>query len=319
MKIRLGYVAIALNLNNCSTSKTITVTSFNKLTNDESKLFKLRNILNENLNNTLRILRYNKSYNIKIYRLTSKLVPLATHPLTGNWDYVNEFRDKFIEIGQYIKENNFRISAHPDHFTVINTNKKTVLESSLIDLTYHNTILKTMQLDQSYKLVVHVGGAYQDKEKSIERFILSYNKLPEEIKKRIILENDDKVYNITDVLNICNIINIPMVLDVHHHKYNNNGESLNKMLKAVFDTWKNERFPPKIHFSSPKNEKNYRSHSDYINIEEFMSFIKIAKKLDTDFDIMLEAKSKDLALFKLVKELKQYKEIKIINESEFEV
>jgi len=319
MKIRLGYVAIALNLNNCSTSKTITVTSFNKLTNDESKLFKLRNILNENLNNTLRILRYNKSYNIKIYRLTSKLVPLATHPLTGNWDYVNEFRDKFIEIGQYIKENNFRISAHPDHFTVINTNKKTVLESSLIDLTYHNTILKTMQLDQSYKLVVHVGGAYQDKEKSIERFILSYNKLPEEIKKRIILENDDKVYNITDVLNICNIINIPMVLDVHHHKYNNNGESLNKMLKAVFDTWKNERFPPKIHFSSPKNEKNYRSHSDYINIEEFMSFIKIAKKLDTDFDIMLEAKSKDLALFKLVKELKQYKEIKIINESEFKV
>ena len=319
MKIRLGYVAIALNLNNCSTSKTITVTSFNKLTNDESKLFKLRNILNENLNNTLRILRYNKSYNIKIYRLTSKLVPLATHPLTGNWDYVNEFRDKFIEIGQYIKENNFRISAHPDHFTVINTNKKTVLESSLIDLTYHNTILKTMQLDQSYKLVVHVGGAYQDKEKSIERFILSYNKLPEEIKKRIILENDDKVYNITDVLNICNIINIPMVLDVHHHKYNNNGESLNKMLKAVFDTWKNERFPPKIHFSSPKNEKNYRSHSDYINIEEFMSFIKIAKKLNTDFDIMLEAKSKDLALFKLVNELKQYKEIKIINESEFEV
>ncbi len=176
-----------------------------------------------------------------------------------------------------------------------------------------------MGLDENYKLVLHVGGEYGNKEESKKRFISRYFSLPSDIKKRIILENDDKIYNIRDVLDICLNLNIPMVLDVHHHICNNNGENLSEHLPSIFSTWKNCTFPPKIHFSSPKSIKEKRNHADYINTEAFVEFLSIAKSLHTSFDVMLEAKCKDLALIKLSNELENVSWIKRINTGEFEI
>lgn len=315
--IRFGYVAISQQ-NNITPSKTATVSAIEKIPDYETRIYKLKKILEENLSNTLKILRYNEAYKIKVYRFTSKLVPLATHPIIDDWDYIEDYKEKFKEIGNYIISNNIRVSAHPDHYTVINSNNSLVFESSLKDLDYHNKIFNAMDLDKSYKIVTHVGGVYGNKEASIKRFIEGYKKLPKKIAERIILENDDKVYSAHDVLSICKELKIPMVLDVHHHNCNSNGKNIEAILKDIFDTWSNEKFPPKIHFSSPRSTKDFRSHSDNIDKEEFMSFIKIAKKLDIDFDVMLEAKNKDLALIKLVNELEAEPEVKIINEGEIE-
>lgn len=320
MRFRLGYVAMTLSLKDCSPSKTVTVASFNKIPAREAGLNKLKRTARENISNTLRILKLNKAMNINVFRLTSKLVPLATHPVTSGWDYVRELKDEFEEAGNFIKQNNFRVSAHPDHYTLINSVHENVLACSMTDLDYHVRLFEAMGLsDYRYKLVMHVGGLYKDKAASIERFKENFIKLPDRIRKRIILENDDKSYTASDVLEICRDLKIPMVLDVHHHNCVNNGEELKGLLPGIFDTWDGEYYTPKIHFSSPKSSKDYRSHADDICFEEFTGFLKTAVSAGRNFDIMLEAKNKDMALLKLSAQLKETDWVKSLNEGEFEV
>lgn len=108
-----------------------------------------------------------------------------------------------------------------------------------------------------------------------------------------------------------------MVLDYHHHMCNNNGENIEKYLEEIFSTWKN--INPKVHFSSPKNhtKKDFRSHHDYVDAKEFINFIEKIKKLDYDIDIMIEAKAKDDALFRLTRQLKYLTNYKFIDETTF--
>lgn len=317
MRIRLGYVAMTLNLEDSSPSGTVSYANLSKIDNKEGRLNKLRRVAAQNLKNTWRILVYNKAIKVDVYRLTSKLIPLATHPATEGWDYINDLAQELKEVGEVIRQNDFRISAHPDHFTLINSPNKSVIEASLKDLDYHVKLYEAMGLfDYKYKLVLHVGGLYKDKLSSIDRFKENFNTLPERIRKRIILENDDKSYNAVDVLSICEELKIPMVLDVHHNNCISDGTPLMEILPRIFDTWKEDSLVPKIHFSSPKSSKDYRSHADYINAEEFFEFLEIANKVDRDFDVMLESKKKDEALICLSKELEQLKRAKVISKGE---
>ncbi|WP_026477813.1 UV DNA damage repair endonuclease UvsE [Alkaliphilus transvaalensis] len=314
MKIRLGYVAIALNLQDGSPNKTITYKRFSELPDDEVKLYKLQSITKENLERTRRILIYNKAHDIILYRFTSKLVPLVTHEEVFDWDYIQPFEEQYKNLGNFIKEKGLLVSAHPDHFTIINTPKKDVLASSLKDLEYHVKIFEAMDLSpKEAKLVIHVGGTYGSKKKAIERFISQFKELDPRYQSRIILENDDKSFTAREVLSICQELSIPMVLDIHHHFCNHHGENLSDYLEAIFNTWNNETRPPKIHVSSPKCEKQIRAHADFVDINFLMEFINSAKTLDRDFDIMVEAKQKDLALHQLMKEFETIEGVEILN------
>jgi len=320
MIFRLGYVAMTLSLKDCSPSGTVTVTTFGKLRDEEAKMYRLRRLTRENLKNTLRILYFNQAYNIRVFRFTSKLVPLATHPMIEGWDYAREFESEFKAIGDFVKENDFRVSAHPDHFTLINSESDKVLEDSIRDLDYHVKIYEAMGLDDyRYKLVLHVGGTYKDKTAAIGRFKKNFSMLPDRIRRRIIVENDDKSYTASDVLAICNDLKLPMVLDVHHHNCVNRGERLQDLLPDIFATWDGEYFKPKIHFSSPRDCKNFRSHADRIAVGEFKGFLGIARSVGKDFDVMLEAKDKEMALLKLSEGLEKIENIRRINEGEFEI
>ena len=320
MKVRLGYVAISLEAHKGSPNKTITYKSYSKLSDDEVKLYKLKSLTEENLTTTKRILIHNTVRDICVYRLTSSLVPLVNHPEVIKWDYGKEFAHILNDIGKYIKENKIRISTHPDHFTLINSPREEVLLASLMDLNHHVTLFKGMNLDPAYsKMVLHVGGLYNDKKSSMNRFIKNFNQLEPDISNRIILENDDKIYGSQDVLELCKVLHIPMVLDIHHHWCNNSGESIQDILGDVFSTWSHEMLPPKIHVSSPKCNKNPRAHADLVDPDFFFEFLLQAKKIDMDFDVMIEAKLKDKALIKLMEDLSKYKEIKIKNGASFEM
>lgn len=320
MVFRLGYVAMTLSLENCSPSGTVTYASYKKLNDEKAQRSRLLRVSRCNIENTLRILKYNYAMNISVYRLTSKLIPLSTHSELREWNYSKEFRDEFIELGNYIKSRNFRISAHPDHFTILNSNRPEVIEASINDLHYHVNLFEAMGLcDYKYKLVLHVGGRYDNKEEAADRFKQNFIKLPDRIRKRIILENDDKIFTAAEVLAICRELGIPMVLDVHHHKCANNGELISELLPGIFNTWSKEPDSPKIHFSSPKNEKEFRSHSDYIDYSDFMKFINSAKVYDKNIDIMLEAKMKDKALLALSGQLAETEELTMINRAAFQI
>jgi UV DNA damage endonuclease len=320
MIFRLGFVAMTIDLENCSPSGTVTYATYKNLKDENARRVRLARVSRCNLENTLRILKNNAAQNIEVYRLTSKLIPLATHNDLFDWDYSSEFSEDFKRIGEYIKAKNFRVSAHPDHFTVLNSLKPEVLEASIKDLDYHVKLFEAMRLyDYKYKLVLHVGGMYGDKGKAIERFKINFSNLSDRIRRRIILENDDKSFTASDVLDICEDLHIPMVLDVHHHNCTNNGEQVEMLLPRIFETWNEEIYPPKIHFSSPKSEREFRSHADYIDYQEFMNFLNIAKVFNKDIDFMLECKMKDRALLELSDKLKQTDEIVQVNKATFKI
>ncbi|MBM7613798.1 UV DNA damage repair endonuclease UvsE [Alkaliphilus hydrothermalis] len=320
MKIRLGYVAISLDLHEGSPNKTMTYKRFLELPDDDTRLHKLQSLTKENLDITRRVLIYNKAHDIALYRFTSKLIPLVTHNDVFDWDYIQPFQDVYTTIGNYIKERGLLVSAHPDHFTILNTPKKDVFESSLRDLEYHVRIFEAMDLSPaSAKLVLHVGGTYGSRKKAMERFIKQFKEIDPRYQSRIILENDDKSFTAKEVLEICQELSIPMVLDIHHHFCNHNGEEIGDMIEEIFDTWRDQDRPPKIHVSSPKSEKQVRAHADYVDINFLMAFINKAKSLNRDFDIMIEAKQKDKALHQLMKDFKAIEGVNILDAGSLEV
>lgn len=317
MKVRFGYVAIALGVPQGSPNKTITVKNFEKITAPADRQYRLNSILRENLDTTRRILRYNAAHQVHIYRFTSKTVPLATHPYTIGWDYINDFKEEWAEIGEIIKQQSMRVSAHPDHYTLLNSPQPDVLTSSIKDLEYHVNMLEAMNLETAPQLVMHIGGFYKNKESSIARFITEFNNLPDRIRLRLMLENDDKVYSAADVLSICQKTGSPMILDIHHHKCVNHGDDLRKLWPAIVQTWRGA--VPKIHVSSPKNKKDFRSHADCVNPSDLIPFLHIARETGSDFDVMIEAKNKDLALFQLLDDLEKTDNIHRIEQASLEL
>jgi UV DNA damage endonuclease len=110
-----------------------------------------------------------------------------------------------------------------------------------------------------------------------------------------------------------------MVLDIHHHWCNSNGEEISDLLEDIFNTWNGEYLPPKIHVSSPKCRKNIRAHADNVDTKFFYDFISVAKEIDRDFDVMIEAKNKDKALFHLIEDLRNYENINLLDTASFNI
>lgn len=312
MKVRLGYVALSKALDDVTTSSTITYTNYINKNYNTSKLLE---ITKNNLDSLYEIIKYNVKNNFHFYRLTSKLVPLATHDKV-DFDYITPFLDEYKKIGKLINDNNIRVDTHPDQYAVLNSMDSKIVKNTVEILEYHYKIMDALGIKDKI-IILHVGSSACGKKASITRFINNFNKLPDHIKECIAVENDDKVYNIKDVLELCHKINVPMVLDYHHFICNNEKEDINYYLKEIIDTWDGKL--PKMHFSSPKSKlkKEFRSHSDYINKESFIEFINILKKQDKDIDIMLEAKAKDDAISRLVRCLKYETNYKFVNETTF--
>ena len=313
MKIRLGYVSICTSIHHQISFKTINYTNFSKC-NDINIL---KDIINHNLNTLYEILKFNIKNNIHFYRITSDLIPLVTHP-TINYKYINNHKGELIKLKNIIKNSNMRCDMHLTEYAVLNTTRSEVLSSTISILEYHKNILSELNINYP-SIILHIGSNTFGKDNSIKRFINNFNKLDNDTQKLIMIENDDKIFNVNDVLKICNTLNIPFVLDYHHFICNNDGENINKHIKEIFNTWKDTNVNPKIHFSSPKSKlkKEFRTHHDYIDSDEFIKFLEQIKFTNTDIDIMIEAKKKDDALFKLIRELKYKTSYKFIDDTTF--
>lgn len=313
MKIRLGYACISKTLSNVTTSSTITYTTFQK----DKDYKKIDTAIKSNLNALKEILTYNIKNNIHFFRLSSKLIPLATKS-DVIFDYIDPYKDYYHSIAKIIKDNKLRIDFHPDEFCVLNSTKSEVVKNSIAILEYHYNLLKALEIKNKI-LVLHIGGNTFGKKNSISRFINNFNTLSKDIQESIAIENDDKIFNIRDCVYISKNINVPVILDYHHHICNHDELDINDYLKDILSSWHNTT--PKMHFSSPKNKtkKDFRSHNDYINVDVFINFIDILKPFNHDVDIMIEAKAKDEALFRLVRELKYKTNYTFIDDTSFEV
>lgn len=260
---------------------------------------KLLELISYNLNSLENIIDYNIKNKIKLFRISSDIIPFGSNPV-NNLEWWDIFDSQFSRIGHKIKTSGMRVSMHPGQYTVLNSPKKEVVENAIEDLRYHTKILDTLGVGEDNKIVLHIGGVYNDKSQAIRRFISNYRELDDSVKRRLIIENDDKSYNISDVLEIGSIINVPVVFDNLHNQVNpfDKSKSDYYWIDKCKETWREKDGIQKIHYSQQNPLKKAGSHSSTIQINKFMSFYEGLER--DDIDIMLEVKDKNLSAVKCI-------------------
>ena len=256
----------------------------------------------ENLCDVLKIMDWNEEKGIKVYRLSSEMFPHKSNPKVE--DYTFDFvLDLLKLIGEKSRKYNQRLTFHPGQYNVVGTPNQKVFEQTCINLKYQADVLDLMEMGVDSVMVVHGGGMYGDKEKTKIRWCEQFNKLPENVKKRLVLENCEKSFSIKDCLEVSNRINIPIVFDTHHFECykllhpDEDFEDARVYIPLILETWKKRDIKPKFHVSE-QGSGRCGHHSDYIEeIPEYL--LEIPEKYGIDIDIMIEAKCKELAILKL--------------------
>lgn len=250
-----------------------------------------------NLEDLMSILRWNVKNRIFMFRISSDIIPFGSHKV-NHIAWWERLKEKLAECGEFIDKNQIRVSMHPGQYTVLNSPEEEVALRSIADLEYHCRFLDALGVDASNKIILHVGGVYGDKAAAVQRFISNFGRLSEAVKKRLVIENDDKSYTIEEVLELCNTLSIPAVFDNLHHKLNPCSLSWNEILKGVRKTWKAEDGPVKLHYSDQDEDKKGGAHSRFVIIKNFLNYLESLGNLQAD--IMLEVKDKELSALKCV-------------------
>ena len=286
--MRIGYPCINRTLE-CSANKTFRLKSY-----AEDRLIKT---LDNNLDCLKDILQFNVDHEIYFFRITSDLVPFASHEI-NTFDWQKYFKDQFEELGDMIEKHSIRLSMHPDQFIVLNSIHDHVYERSIAELRYHAEVFDLMKLDTTAKIQLHVGGVYGDKDKSMNRFAERYHTLDKCIKRRLVVENDDVSYTIGDCLHINEMTGIPVVFDYLHHQVKPSNDPLDQILRQVNATWKQDDGLPIYDYSSQEPDERPGKHAEHIDIADFIAFIEITE--DRTFDVMLEIKDKEQSAIKAI-------------------
>ena len=317
--VRLGYVAMSTHVPKCSPSQTMTFAQFSKIKDQEAAIRKLERIAISNLHNCRRLLIHNAAHDIHFFRLTSKIIPLVNHPELPVWDYLTPLEDELAKIKIFHQEHrDMRIDFHPDHFVILNTKDKDTFKTSLKTLRVHERLLKGMGIETEHRCVLHVGGGYNDHEQALEQFIHNWGLIPQSIQKMIMLENDDTTFTLSESLYLCEKLGVPLVFDYHHHlAHHFQNENWVEHWDRILQSWEHSTLQPKMHISSPRSEKEFRAHAEYVDCQMFMDFLNEIKGSTPQIDCMIEAKGKDDALFTLMEHLKSYPEIEMIDGGSF--
>ncbi|MFO7676988.1 MAG: UV DNA damage repair endonuclease UvsE [Thermoplasmatota archaeon] len=279
--MKIGYPCIHRSIG-CSANKTFRLASYSAS--------RFRQTVDNNLSCLQKILEYNSAHRILFFRISSDIIPFASHPIcTIPWQ--EEYRDQFKTIGQYIKKNHIRISMHPDQFIVLNSKDNDIVQRSINELEYHADLLDALGLDYSAKIQLHVGGVYNDKQKSINRFISTYHHLPEKIISRLVIENDDNRFNLNDCLTISENITLPILFDYFHHSIYHENNNFDDIFSRYIQTWKTVDGIPMCDYSSQQPNFRIGSHAQSIDLNDFTIYLNKTKPYD--IDIMLEIKDKE--------------------------
>ena len=250
MQINLGYVGNPITLLDIY-SHSLTYKDYLKYKELGNRI--LIDRIKLNFKNFENVLKYNYENKILFYRMTHTMFPLLTHP-NINIDYKEVFKKEFNYLKKVINKYNLRIDTHPDEFCLLNSEKYDVIVNSIKILSFHLEIFKLLGING--RCVLHIGSSKPNKDVALKRFKDNFNKLDNKLKKLILLENDDKTYTVTDTLNLCEELSIPMVLDYHHYNCNHyKDEKIDKLLPRVIKTWENTGLKPKLHFSNQKSNK----------------------------------------------------------------
>lgn len=278
-----------------------TTTARHLLTLDESsRTEKLSALCLHNSRMLKASLEYCADHGIRAFRVQSQIFPLKTHADCG-YD-VRELPDgsRIIDVlrdcGAFAAARDIRLSFHPDQFVVLNSPSDDVVARSIEDLDYQAEVAEWIGADT---INIHGGGAYGDKAGALKRFVSNLNLLPRRVRARLTVENDDKIYTPRDLLGLCLDHGVPLVYDVHHHRCLPDDLSVEEATRESVRTWGGRE--PLFHISSPKDGwkgPEPLRHHDYIDPADFPACWS-----ELAITVEVEAKAKELAVLKLIKDM----------------
>lgn len=269
----------------------------------------LQSICLANVKDIAKMVRWNEKYHIRFLRLSSEMFPFASHPEYG-YKLEPFAADALAEAGKVIAQYGHRVTTHPGQFTQLGSPRRQVIENAIRDLAYHDELLTLLklpeQLDRDAVMIIHMGGIFGSKEDTMQRFREEYVKLSDSIKRRIVLENCDMGYSVHDLLPICEELNIPFVLDWHHHniifdatQIREGSADLVDILPRILATWTRKGITPKMHYSEPTppaiTPRQRRKHNPRV---------ATLPPCPNNMDLMIEAKDKEQAVFELMRNFK---------------
>lgn len=296
--MRLGYPCINLSLD-CRPSRTFRLAN---LTWD-----RLRETVAGNLACLERILRWNAERGLLFFRITSDLVPLASHP-ANRYPWDEFFAPDFARIGAFIRAAGMRISMHPGQYTLLNSPRPEVVAAARADLAYHARVLDLLGLDRTAKIQIHIGGLYGDKSAALARFIREVEGLDPAVRARLVVENDERLFNLDDCLAVSRETGLPVLLDVFHREVYPDGRTLSEALAAAAATWGPQDGPPMVDYSSPLPGGRPGSHAHTLDEAHFRRFLEESRP--HDFDLMLEVKDKERSALRALEILNTTKDAK---------
>jgi UV DNA damage endonuclease len=264
---------------------------------------------------------YLDRHDIRMYRMATALAPYASHPELPQFHHqVEECAAELAEVGELARELDLRLSTHPGQYTVLNSESEAVRAAAVAELEVQGALFEAMGLGPEAVVVLHVGGAAGGHAAGADRFLAGFEQLSEAARSRLVLENDDRVFGLRQALVLAKRAGVPLVFDIHHHRcHNPEGLEDREALELALGSWP-AGVTPKIHFSSPRldiGEKrkkvgrrvertlvlpDARLHADLIDPVAFEALLRHTAK-GLEFDVMLEAKGKDLALLRLREQL----------------
>ena len=284
--IRLGYVGINTELP--TASRTFRLANYTEQ--------RMLEVARANVIALGEILQWNDVHGIRVFRITSGLIPFGSHPVnSGSWKTV--LRADLEAIGEFVKKRTMRVSMHPGQYTVLNTPNPRFLDNAIRDLQYHADVLDILGVDPTHKIILHGGGIYGEREKFTNLLIERFGNLPEPIRNRIVLENDERNFSAEEIYKVCTSVGAPAVFDRFHHEVNPsfNTMSEREIIVLYKKTWHKQR--QKIHYSDQAPGKHRGAHSERIDIDTFSQFYRLIA--DLDLDIMLETKDKQESVLRL--------------------
>jgi UV DNA damage endonuclease len=252
---------------------------------------------------------------VRMYRMSSNVIPYGSHPDLPEFDYrrqLDECADALDELGARARSLDLRLSTHPGQYTVINGPDTDLRDRSLAELESHAALLDAMGAGPEATVVVHVGGLYGDRTASLDRWAAAWELLSDRARARIGLENDERLFNVADALELHRRTGVRLVYDHHHARINDGGVPPRESLRAAYATWP-AGIRPKVHLSSPRlsvetvrrpvpGTRRSREatvtpplgpHADLVSPWDLVDLLAAAPG---PLDVMLEAKAKDVAL-----------------------
>jgi UV DNA damage endonuclease len=298
--MNLGYACINMTLGS-QKPKITTNRSMIKKTFNEKGIDYAGELALQNVRDLFTILQWNNRKGIKVFRMSSDILPWASEYGIENSPYYKRIETVLRACGNYATQNNIRITCHPGPFNVLVSPNEKVVQNTITDLEIHGKIFDMMGLSLTpyNKINIHCNGVYGDKLSAMDRFCENFKRLSPSVQKRLTVENDDKasMYSVKDLMYIHEKIGIPIVFDYHHHTFQTGDLTEEQALSLAVSTWPKD-IKPVVHYSESKslheenNKLKPQAHSDYIK--------SLPNTYGIDVDIMVEAKAKELSILPFI-------------------